>query len=348
MKHFLYALVGIAVAGGTATADPIEPAPMELVRTIPIDGDSGGEFDHFLVDPAGDRLFAADEGHQVVDVIDLRTNKMIRALGKGVIHTPHSLLYRKDIDRLFVIDGDLKIGAVRIFDTKTYQLVKSIDLPPLADWSGFDHDTNYLYVSGLGAVLKKPDSTVTIIDTTNGEQVGQYLMPDPVITAFALEPSGPNIYTGLRTKNLMAIVDRKTMKVINTWPVTLGTGLGSEALDSANHRLFVNCRSGQTIVFNTQTGEEVVAIPINTFSDDIFWDAAAKRLYITAKGAAKDGHATVQVFQQLDPDHYKPLGEVNTAPEARTGIYAPDRKLFYVGAPHSKGLDEQILVYHVH
>jgi len=272
---------------------------------------------------------------------------VIQVLGKGVMHTPHSLLYRKDLDRVYVVDGDLKVGAVRIYDGKTYGAIKDIELPPLADWSGFDPATGYLYVSGLGAVLRKADSTVSIINTTTGELEGQFLVPDPVITAFAMEPSGPNIYTGLRTKNQMSVIDRKAQKVIATWPVTLGTGLGSEALDADSHRLFVNCRSGQTIVFNTQTGQEVVAIPINTFSDDIFWESATKRLYITAKGALKDGHATVQVIRQIDPDHYESLGEVTTAPGARTGTLAADRKLFFVGAPQYEDAGEQILVYKV-
>ena len=347
MRRIVVTLACILMRIACVSAAPPAAPPMELVQIIPIDGGPGGEFDHLLVDAAGDRLFAADEGHQVVDVIDLRTNKMVQSLGKGDLHTPHSLLYRKDLDRLYVVDGDLQVGAVRIFDMKSNRLWKSIDLPPLADWSGYDPATHYLYVSGLGAVLKKPDSTVSIIDTTSGDIVGQYLMPDPVITAFAMDPTSPNIYTGLRTSNQMTVVDRTTRKITATWPVTLGTGLGSEALDPVGHRLFVNCRSGQTIVFDTQTGKEITAIPINTFSDDIFWDPLTKHLYVTAKGSPREEHPTVQVFEQVDPDHYRSLGEVSTLPLARTGTYAPDRKLFYVGAPHFKEANEQILVYKV-
>ena len=38
---------------------------------------------------------------------------------------PHSLLFREDLNRLYVVDGTLTIGAVRIFVGKDFSMIKS-------------------------------------------------------------------------------------------------------------------------------------------------------------------------------------------------------------------------------
>src|SRR5260221_14439688 len=88
----------------------------------------------------------------------------------------------------------------------------------------------------------KPDSTVSVIDTTAGELAGQFTVNDSVITGLALEPSKPNIYTGLRTKKAVAVIDGKARKVLRTWPIALaeGSNVGFMEVDAANHRLFMN------------------------------------------------------------------------------------------------------------
>jgi DNA-binding beta-propeller fold protein YncE len=321
--------------------------PLKLIQRIPVPGAGGGDFDHFAVDIKTNRLFSCDEGHHTVEVFDMGTNQHIQTIGQGVIQEPHSLLYREDLGRLYVVDGNRKVGAVRIYDGKNYSLIKNIDVPMFADWSGYDPATKYLYVNGNGSAVNKPESTATIIDTTAGEVVGQIVVDDKVITDFALETSNPNIYSGMRTKSQVAVIDRKTRKVVATWPLTLGEGMGHMALDIANHRLFVNCRSGKMVIFDTQTGKELQAIPINQHSDELQYDKPTKRLYVVARGAPEGGHASVEVIQQIDADHYKSLGEVTTEFAARCGIYVPERHRFYVAAPKNGTKGPEILVYDV-
>lgn len=343
-------IILISIGAAVGATNP----PLKLIQKIPVPEAAGretessrtGEFDHFGVDVKGNRLFSCDEGNRTVEVFDMRTNKHIRTIGEGVIHEPHSLVYREDLNRIYVVDGDTQIGAVRIYDGKNYSLIKSIDLPPLADWSGYDPVTKYLYVNGNGVRVKKPFSVANIIDTTAGQLIGQITIDDNVITDFQVDPSNSNIYTGMRNKSLIAVIDRKARKVVATWPLTLGQGSGHEALDAATHRLFVNCRSGQMVVFNTQTGKELQAIPINQHSDDLSWDEKTKRLYVTASGG-EGGQPTLEAIQQIDPDHYKSLGEVTTEFGARTGILVPELHRFYVAAPKHGSNGQQILVYEV-
>ena len=335
----------LGLAGAVGAQGPV--APLTFVRALPVPGGGGGEFDHLLVDAKSHRLFAANEGGHTVEVFDTRSGRHLQTIGQGLLQTPHSLLYRDDLQRLYVVDGDPKMGALRIYDGRTYKLLKSLDLPVLADWSGYDPKTQYLFISSMGYFAHTPDSKVSVVDTATGEIVKQFDLPDSVITAFSLEPTSPNMYTGLRNKNEIAVTDRTTFKVVATWPFKLGVGSGSQALDPEGHRLFVNCRSGQTLVFDTETGRELQALPINTYSDDLAWDPATKRLYITAKGDPKRSRPTVEVYQQRDPDHYQRLGEVATSPGARTGALAATLHRFFVGAPKQADRSQAVLEYAV-
>jgi len=319
--------------------------PFAMQKALPVPGEGGGEFDHFTIDLTGNRLFVADEGHAAVYVYDTNTNELVTILGKGVIHSPHSMTYRADLGQLYVVDGDFKFGAVRIYDTKSYKLLKTIELPPMSDWSAYDPVTKQLWVSEIGIVQKKAESTVQVIDTSAGTILSEFTVDDNVITDLSIDPTKPVLYTALRTKSFIAVIDRMSHKTIATWPVTGCTGLGHMAEDPDNHLLFDNCRSGQMLVFDTETGKQIASVPINQHSDELQYIKATKRLYIVAQGAPKEGTPTIEVIQQIDRDHYQSLGQAVTSEGARTGIFVPEYQKYYVGAPKTSTKAPQVLVY---
>lgn len=336
------ALVTSCLARGQEAPTP----PLKLVATIPVPGWTG-HWDHFGgVDLKGNRIFGASEGGKVVEVFDLRTLKHIASLGKGILVEPHSLLYRADLNRVYAVDGTHQKGGCGIFDGSDYHLIKYIDLPKLADWSNYDPVRKYLYINANGINNGKPDSEIMVIDTTSMELAGRISVDDKVIADFALESSGPLMYTGMRVKNIVAVADRDTQKVVAQWPVTMGHGMGHMGIDSQHHRLFVNCRDGQpgTVIFDTQTGKEVGSFPINGYSDELMVDKAHKRIYIVASGPKGGHHATIEAFQQIDQDHYKSLGELATGDGAQTGGYVAERDLIFVGVP---GNAPTVLVYKI-
>jgi hypothetical protein len=161
----------------------------------------------------------------------------------------------------------------------------------------------------------------------------------------------------MRNKKRVAVIDRKTLKVVATWPIRIGDGsnIGYMGLDSTNHRLFINTANHRMtkdpspgvkyrkmVVVDTRTGKEVLTIPINEHTDHLQYDGGTKRLFVVAAVPA-----SVEVFQQIDPNHYKPIGEVPTEPKARVGLYVPERCRFYVAVPRSKEKEAHILVYQV-
>ena len=114
------------------------------------------------------------------------------------------------------------------------------------------------------------------------------------------------------------------------------------AIDKANHRLFVGTRDPpKFIVFDTNSGKAVSVLDIASDADDIFYDAAKRRIYISC------GDGFINTFQQEDANHYGALASVPTAQRARTSLFVPELHSFYVAIPHIGNQESKILVYQV-
>src|SRR3979411_3344980 len=85
--------------------------PLKQVATIPLPGLKDGDFDHFAPDVAGHRLFLTGEENEKVFVLDTRTKKLIHTIEH--VKAPHAILYRDDLKKLFVAEGDA--SAVNVY-----------------------------------------------------------------------------------------------------------------------------------------------------------------------------------------------------------------------------------------
>jgi DNA-binding beta-propeller fold protein YncE len=157
-----------------------EKMPLELVQSIPLPDLKDGDFDHLVVDAKGKRLFACAEVNGKVLVVDLTTNKLSHVMDD--LKAPHSLLYRSDLKKLFVMDGGL--GEVKMYETTTYKPIGSIKLREDADSSVYDQKTKLLYVVDGGKAAKLPNVFLDIIDTTTAKKVGEIKLDS--ITAEAM------------------------------------------------------------------------------------------------------------------------------------------------------------------
>lgn len=317
-----------------------DAAPLKLVDSYEFPSDVKGRFDHVLVDLKGHRLFTTPQSSKAVMVFDLQTRQLIHTIPG--IEIPHHLLYREDLDRLYVTDGGGG-GALKIFDGKTYDLITSVKLLPDTDPSIYDPVTKLIYVENGGKDANLSYSTINIIDTTSGKNLGSLTVDSPGLDGMAIEKSSPNLYEADVARNRIIGIDRVARKVIATWPITLGKTCVTLALDEPHHRLFAGCRSGQIVVFDTESGKELQALPINQGIDDLDFDAKSKRLYAACPG----GQGSIDVYLQTDPDHYRSLGQVPTAPGARTGELVLELNRYFVAAPQHDDINAKVLEFEI-
>ena len=311
-------------------------APIKLIQTFALPAEVKGNFDHFGIDLKGGRLFATPEGYHAVVVFDLKTGQLVHKIDG--IGKPHAVLYREDLNRIYVTDGDA--GDLKIFDGTTYKRVSSVKLLEDADSIGYDPATKFLYIDNGGGDVHQTYSMLSVIDTTANQKLTDLKIDGETLEAMALEKSTPIMYVNNRARNQVSVVDREKRELIASWPVTLCKNNVAMALDEANHRLFVACRTAQMAVLDTQTGKEVTSFPITKGVDDITYDAASKRVYAACDGA-------VDIYQQSTPDSYKLVANVPTGPMGRTARLVPELKRYFVAVPQHDTTSAKILVFEV-
>lgn len=323
-----------------------EPAPLTLVQTFEMpDVPKGPYSDHLAVDLRGNRLLTTPQAQKSVQVFDISSGKMLHAI-KG-IENPHSVLYRSDLDQIYVTDGGA--GLLRIYSGHDYSAIKTIDHLPDADSIGYDSVTKHLYITNGGESAGLDHAFLTIVDTTAGKRVKDIELPARSPEAMALESKGSRIFVDLTDRNLVAVVDRKTQQLVTTWPITKCQKNIAAALDEGGHRLFVGCRdtetSGTIDVVDTETGKELETLPIGGWVDYMAYDPATRRIYASCGAPVADG-GHLYVYRADDRVHYSLLANVPTAPRAKTALFVPELQRVFVSVPHYEK-EARVLVYQV-
>ena len=140
----------------------------------------------------------------------------------------------------------------------------------------------------------------------------------------------------------IAVVDRDTRTVIATWPVTQARANYPMALDEPHHRLFIGCRNpARLLAYDTTSGQLVTTVEIVGDTDDLFYDAASRRLYVIG------GEGSITVLEQQDPDHYRTVQKVTTAAGARTGLFVPELGRVFLAVPHRGAQGAEIRIFSV-
>ena len=94
------------------------------------------------------------------------------------------------------------------------------------------------------------------------------------------------------------------------------------------------------LVLDTETGKTVASVEIVGDTDDIFYDAANKRIYVAG------GEGRITIVEQTDAERYAVAGQINTAPGARTAYFIRETGMFYLAVPHRGAQPAELRVYH--
>ena len=322
-------LFAVGFAGLVTWAQTPSPdSPMTLTGTIPMPRVQG-RIDHFALGPDG-TMFISALGNNSEEVIDISGGIVARSIPG--IPKPQGVAYAPEVKKLFVGSDQ---GKLYIFDEQSFAQLATIDFGDDVDNLRYDSAAKLLYV-GYG------DGAIAMVDVTTNKRLPREFKLGVHPESFQLEKSGPNIYVNLPGLKQIAAINRQT-GAITRWPVKEESNFPM-ALDEAGHRLFVASREPpRLLVLDTNTGRVVATLPCAQESDDLYYDAARKRVYVPG------GEGYISIFQQQDADHYRLLAKTPTELGGRTAGYwgklgkGFDR--FYVAVPARVDHGAEVLIY---
>jgi outer membrane protein assembly factor BamB len=290
--------------------------PLTQVQTIPLDGVEG-RIDHLGLDTKGKGLFLAALGNNSVEIVDLAAGKVTQHIRN--LRAPQGIGFAPDSNRLAVAND--QDGSLRLYDGTSLQPTATIDLKDDADNVRYDAVSRRFWV-GYG------DGGLAAIDPESGKQVADVKL-DAHPESFQLETRGKRIFVNVPNAGYVAVVDRESGTLIGKFTLIEASANFPMALDEADHRLFIGCRRpAKLLVLDTETGKTVATVDIVGDTDDLFYDAANKRIYVSG------GEGRVTVISQTSADIYDVAGQVTTAPGARTSFFVAETGTLYVAVPH--------------
>jgi hypothetical protein len=307
---------------------------LELEKTIVSKGGKvGGGLDHVAIDAKRDRLFLANKANNTLDIIDLKTGRILeqKANQTGI----QGIAYAADLDKLFVGLGS---GLVNVFDGEKYAVIKTIKFKDDADNVRYNPDTHLVYVAHA-------DKMLGVIDGKTHETKADIKLPDTA-ESFVLETKRPLMYVNIPAANAIAVIDTQKNEVVKTLPTKLGSQGFTVALDEPNHRLYVGCRepkdAPKVIIMDTESGKEIGSADIVGGVDDLWLDAKKKRLF------ASCGDGKLCVLKVVDNDHIEKSEQIDTPKLSKTCLYVPETGKLYLAVPRQEGKEgPEVRIYHV-
>ena len=272
-----------------------------VIKKISIPGQ--GSWDYLTVDASARRLYVS-HGTQV-EVLDVDSGAIVGSIPK----TPgvHGVAIAPELGRGFVSNG--QASTVTIFDLKTLKPIADVPTGQKPDAIIFDPATSRVFAFNGGS------NSATAIDAATGKVAGTVNLEGG--PEFAAADGKGFVFDNLEDESQVVKINSRELKVEQRWPTAPCKAPSSMAIDRANRRLFLGCRSKVMAVINADTGQVITTLPIGDHVDATAFDEETKLIFNS------NGEGTVTVIHQDSPDKYSVVETVKTLPRAKTMALDP-------------------------
>jgi DNA-binding beta-propeller fold protein YncE len=291
---------------------------LKQIATIDLPGPKGERFDYLTMDDEDHWLLSAHLGPGILYVIDVRTNKLVKAIPglPGIT----GLEYVPGMRKVYTSNwGEEKIGVV---DLGTMKVIKRLETASKPNGSTYAAPFHKVYVSDtLG-------KAVAVVDV-NKDEIVKTLTFNSETGMPQYDSVARRVYVNLRSTNEVAEIDPSNDAVVGRYPVDGCTYNHGMAVDSEHHRAFLLCNGTKTLtVFALDTHKAIEHLPMPAGADVVKFDPGLGRIYV----ACSSGF--IAVFKADNADHYRKLEDfpvekmvhslaVDTATHR---VYAPEQQ----------------------
>jgi len=264
---------------------------LQQIATIDLPGPKGQRFDYLTIDDEDQFLLSAHLGPGILYVIDMKTNKVVKAI-PGVPGIT-GLEFVPEARKVYTSDwGEEKIGIV---DLHSMTVVKRLATAAKPNGSTYAAPFHKVYVSNtLG-------KAVAVVDVDKDEIVKTIEFPSETGMP-QYDSSARKVYVNLRNTNEIAEINPATDTLFEKYPVDGCQFNHGMAVDSEHHRAFILCSGNRTFtVFALDTHKSIAHLSLPAGADVVKFDTSLGRIYV----ACSSGF--ISVFQAQDAEHYRKL-----------------------------------------
>jgi hypothetical protein len=298
-RHFLYILIYVFAVSTFLFSQSSE---YKIAGKIDIGGES--RWDYTAIDLPMNRLYVSHLNK--VNVIDLKTNTIIGEISG--LHGVHGIAFADKFGKGFISNG--MNDTVTVFDLKSLKIL------------------NYIHVTGKGPdaivydpfsqrvfTLNEQSANATVISAKTDEVLGTItLVGTP---EFSVSNNKGLLYVNIESKNLIEVINTKTLKTINKIPITPGESPAGLAIDLKNNILFSGCHNKLMVIVNVKTGKIITTLPIGGRVDACCFDP------LTNLAFSSNGEGTLTVIKEISPKEFKVIDNVTTQKGLRTMALDP-------------------------
>ena len=279
----------------------------KILNRIHLDGDGG--WDYLTVDEATNRLFVSHG--TMVQVVDLSTGMLAGTIPdlKGV----HGVAIAGNLNKAFISCG--RDSSVVVVDLKTLKFMAKVKVtganPDAILYDPYSHKV-LTYNGGSANATVLDAKTLKVVET----------IPLDGKPEFSVTDGEGKIYVNNEDKNMVYVINAKTLKVEQKWSITPGEEPTGLAIDKVKHRLF-SVTDKQMIILDSETGKVVANVPIGERVDGVVFDPGKKRAY------SSNGEGSVTVVEEVNENEFRVVETITTQPGARTiGINTKTHRIY--------------------
>lgn len=315
MKH-LSASIALAIV-----AHGLSAQTLKKVATIDLPGPKGERFDYLTIDKEDHYLLSGHLGPGILYVIDVRTNKLVKAI-PGVPGIT-GLEYVPGLKKVYTSNwGENKIGVV---DLQKMQVVKRLPTGEKPNGSTYAEPFGKVYVSDTNA---KQEAIVDV----HKDAIIKTLEFDSETGTPQYDPVSRKVYINLRSVNQVAVVDPTDDTIVGRYPVAGCEHNHGMALDPKGRRAFLLCGGNRTFtVFDLDGHKSVAHLPMPAGADVVKFDPGLQRAYAACSSGA------IMVVQEDDPNHFRKLEDFHVQPKVHSLAVDPETHRVYTPEEEEDG-----------
>jgi DNA-binding beta-propeller fold protein YncE len=264
---------------------------LKKIAAIDLPGPKGQRFDYLTMDDEDGYLLSAHLGPGILYVIDVHTNKLIKAI-PGVPGIT-GLEYVPGLRKVYTSDwGEEKIGIV---DLRKMSVMKRLATAAKPNGSTYAAPFRKVYVSDtLG-------KAVAVVDVDKGEII-KTLRFDSETGMPQYDSAARKVYVNLRSTNHVAEVDPATDRILGQYPVEGCQFNHGMAVDSERRRAFLLCGKSRTMtVFALDNHRAMAHLPLPPGADVVKFDRGLRRIYAACSSGV------IAVYQEGDAEHFRKI-----------------------------------------